>query len=386
MTAHHLVAVWNPAYAANAMEAHLGVLLSLVREWREGRCDDESVYVWWGKIRSENRQQRLKRDEELQVIARELADDQDRELQLYLTDYRSLYVGRVDEISWEEMSAADPSHTPAYYRESGRDCDCWFQLGDIRRLVADDTVAVVEELRQLRNVHYNDRPVSLYGGMVDLPLVVTRPDGRRFFDDDACAVLPEGQLWVEFDAESGGLGLMQRDLRENLFGDQVWLSLEPVSRTFVATAEKIFRDHRGDESLDFQAVLGPLGKAVEVEANARLRQALRGAPDAARRANVDGQTVDLRQGRPLSLGQLAHAIGGERALNDYLTRSLEHGAWFAGQLPAILDALAQERNPGSHATRIPRDTARKWREQIIGVGCEGVLPALARCRVKGEGR
>jgi len=382
MTAHHLVAVWNPAYAANAMEAHLSVLLSRVRDWREKKGDEEGIYVWWGKIRSENRQQRLKRDEQLRAIAVELAEDANRELQLYLTDYRSLYVGRVDGISWEDVSSTDPGHTPTYYRDSGRECDCWFELGDIRRLVADDTIAVVEELRLLRNVHYNDRPVSLYGGMVDLPLVVTRPDGRFFFDDDACAVLPEGQLWVEFDAESGGLGLMQRDLRENLFGDTVWLSLEPVSRTFVATAEKIFRDHRGDESLDFQAVLGPLSKAVEVEANARLRQALKAAPDAARRANIDGETVDLRGGRPLSLGQLAHAIGGEKALNDHLARTLENGGWFAGQLPAILDALAGERNPGSHATRIPRDTARRWREQIVGVGCEGVLAALAKCRVR----
>jgi len=36
---------------------------------------------------------------------------------------------------------------------------------------------VIEQLRQLRNVRYHDQRVSLYGGMVDLPLVVTRPDG-----------------------------------------------------------------------------------------------------------------------------------------------------------------------------------------------------------------
>ena len=42
---------------------------------------------------------------------------------------------------------------------------------------------MIAELKVLRNVHYNDRPVSLFGGMVDLPLIVTRPDGRRFFDE-----------------------------------------------------------------------------------------------------------------------------------------------------------------------------------------------------------
>lgn len=383
MPFRHLVSVWNPAYAANAMEAHLGVLLTHVREWREGRGDEDATYVWWGKIRSENRQQRLTRDEELRAIAEEAEQDDGRELQLYLTDYRSLYVGRVDRISWDDQARGDPIHTPGYYQREGRLCDCWFQLGDIRRLVADDTIAVVEELRLLRNVHYHDRPVSLYGGMVDLPLVVTRPDGRRYFDDAAYAVLPEGQLWVEFDAESGGLGLMQRELRENLFGDTVWLSLEPVSRIFVATAEKLYRDHRGDETLDFHAVLGPLCKAVEVEVNTRLRQALAAAPPAARRANLEGQTVDLLAAGPLTLGQLAHAIGGERELNAWLARSLENGPWFAGSLPAILEALAGDRNPGSHGARIVREVARRWREQIAGIGCEGVLAGLTRCRPRG---
>jgi hypothetical protein len=38
----------------------------------------------------------------------------------------------------------------------------------VRRL----TIAVVEELKHLRNTRYADRPLSLYGGMVDLPLIV----------------------------------------------------------------------------------------------------------------------------------------------------------------------------------------------------------------------
>lgn len=44
---------------------------------------------------------------------------------------------------------------------------------------------MIAELRALRNLGYNDKPVSLYGGMVDLPLVVYRPDNRRFFDREA---------------------------------------------------------------------------------------------------------------------------------------------------------------------------------------------------------
>jgi len=63
-------------------------------------------------------------------------------------------------------------HVPAYYE--GHACDFWFRLFDVRRLVSDDTPAVIEEAAKLRNAGYHDRPVSLYGGMVDAPLLVHR--------------------------------------------------------------------------------------------------------------------------------------------------------------------------------------------------------------------
>ena len=33
---------------------------------------------------------------------------------------------------------------------------------------------------------------------------------------------------------------MERELRENLLGDDAWIALDPAARTFIATAEKIF--------------------------------------------------------------------------------------------------------------------------------------------------
>ncbi len=152
-TPRHLLTVWNPSYASNAMEAHLGVLLDRIRDWREQRGDEDDVYVWWGKIRSENRQQGMARDGELHALEAELEDAGAPEVQLYLTDYRSLYVADLEQISWEDQSALDPAHVPAYYRKDNRLCDCWFQLRDIRRLVADDATAVIQELKLLRNVH-----------------------------------------------------------------------------------------------------------------------------------------------------------------------------------------------------------------------------------------
>lgn len=199
----HLVDVWNPAYASDAMTAHVGVLLEAARRWNSRETETETEpYVWWGKVRSLNRQQGLKHLPQVLEIAAELAGDEARECHLYLTDYRSLYVGHVDEIAADDVRLSDREHVPAYYAEGGLECDFWYKLLDIRRLVADDTPVVIAKLKALRNLGYNDRPVSLYGGMVDLPLVVYRPDQESFFDPDDRSPIRDDRLWAEVDAEA----------------------------------------------------------------------------------------------------------------------------------------------------------------------------------------
>jgi hypothetical protein len=181
----HAVSVWNPSYtSSDAMDAHLAVLLAHARHARESEASDDT-YVWWGKLRSKNRQQdELVNEQDLLQIEADLAAEgtTDREVHLYLTGYRSLYVGHIDEITRDPVATTDPGHVPRYYIDGAFDCDCWFRVLDLRRIVSDDLLGVIQELKQLQNVHYFDKPVSLYGGMVNLPLVVTRPDGARFFD------------------------------------------------------------------------------------------------------------------------------------------------------------------------------------------------------------
>jgi hypothetical protein len=376
----HLVTVWNPSYASNAMDEHLRVLRDWGRRYTEREVGDDDVYVWWGKVKSFNRQQPLANLADALAVG---SQEEDGEMHLYLTDYSALYVGELIEVTDAELPEAESKHVPAYYRDRDLRCDLWFKLGDIRRLVVDDTLGVVEELKKLRNVHYNDRPVSIYGGMVNLPLVVTRPDGAEFFDPEQREALAGDKLWAEFDAERGsGIARVERDLRENRFGDALWYALESAARTFVATGERLYREHRDDPAFDFAPVLTSFAKAIEVQTNSVLHRALAKLPREARLANLGGQTVDLSAHRALSLGELAHVIRGEQALNEGLGRVLDDRGWFRGSLPAILAELADARNPGAHSAVVDRATATHWRNRLVGIGCEGDLVSLAKARVK----
>lgn len=382
---HHLLAVWNPTYASDAMEAHLGVLLDLARRHDAHELDDDELYVWWGKVRSSNRLQALPHLDDVLALAPRIGeedDDDPPELHLYLTDYQSLYVADIADITTTDVSG-DAAHVPAYYRADGRSCDCWFRLRDIRLIVANDMRGVSAELRHLRNVRYHDKPVSLYGGMVELPLIVTRDEARRFFDPDERERLTDGALWAEWDAErQGGVGEMERELRENRFGDALWQALDFATRRFLATAERTFRDHHADAAFDFAPVLASFAKALEVQCNLVLARAARRMSDGERRAHLGDRTVDVACCRALGLGELARVIGGERELDLALQRLLENGAWFAGSLPAIVEAFREVRNDGVHASRVDRETASRWRNQLIGVGCEGEFVKLAKVKLK----
>ena len=380
MKPQHLVTVWNPAYATNPLEAHLRMLLDWDAEESKGACTPDDVYVWWGKVRSNNRQQPMPHLAD--VLALEANADDERETQLYLTDFRSLYVAHVLNISAKDPRTTDAPHVPEYYDKQSLNCDCWFALRDIRVLVRDDLESTTAELAKLRNTRYSDRPVSIYGGMVDLPLLVSRPDGRHFFNEQDCELLTDGALWARFDAEQGGVGALEATLRDDHFGATAWSALDPSARRFIAMAERTMREHRGDPAADLSQVLVGYGKAIEAQVNELLRAVMRNAPDAARRVKIKDATRLLPEALPLTLGQIGFALGGEIDLGTYLRRVVENGAWFTGAFPAIIDEFAVARNPAAHGEWVERETVIGWRNRMLGVGVDSVIGRLAAVRAK----
>ena len=383
---HHLVTVWNPSYADDAMDAHLRVFLKWARKAAEDDLDPADVYVWWAKLRSPNRHEPL--PHAAAVLALQDQIDEGAETHLYLTDYRSLYVGHLLEVTEDAVPEEWPverAHMPAYYE--GRPADFWFRLHDLRRLVANDTPATIEELRALRNIRYHDRPVSLYGGMVELPLIVTREEEAGWFADRD--VLTGGTTWAERDARlRSETERLSGELRDNLLGPVLWHAMEPASRTFLAAAEAVFRARRGDPDFDCSGPALEYAKAVETELNALLFPALRGvlqgSPPAEREIHVDGRRLDL--GAPVphqTLGTLRNLLEHEGTVRGTLERALRHDAsWLKDQLPYRLKRLVELRNPAAHSEPVSADVLAHEREAIVGIGQEGLLVRLVRAKLR----
>lgn len=381
-TARHLLTLWNPSYADSIMDAHLDVLLSWAERCGPGGVEEDDLYVWWAKIKSPNRQQPLPHISEILELQQQI--EAGEETHLYLTDYRSLYVADLDEITDEDVLEETPDeieHMPSYYR--GKQADFWFRLNDIRLLVADDTVGVIEELKKLRNERYHGRPVSLYGGMVELPLIVSRDQPVTWFGDTREVT---GQvLWAQQDAAlRGATEKMAEELRDNLIGRKLWIVLEPSTRNFLATAEAVFRARRNDPRFDFSAPGIEYAKAVETELNSLLfpllRHLLRTRPPAEREVRVDARVLDLGGHVPhQTIGALRKLLRHEATIRTQMKKALSHESalWMCEAVPDRLSLLAELRNPSAHGGRASREAISDLRDEVLGIGTEGLITKLA---------
>ena len=65
---HHLLTVWNPTYSDDALDAHLSVLLDWAHRRGVGEAEPDDIFVWWGRIRSKNREGRLPHHERVLAL------------------------------------------------------------------------------------------------------------------------------------------------------------------------------------------------------------------------------------------------------------------------------------------------------------------------------
>lgn len=179
---------------------------------------------------------------------------------------------------------------------------------------------------------------------------------------------------------------MARELRDNLIGRRLWITLESATRNFLASAEAVFRARRDDPRFDFSGPAIEYAKAVETELNSLifpvLRRALRKSPPAEREVAIEGRRLDL--GGDVghqSLGMLKNLLQRNDIVRGALRRQLPgDAAWLLDALPAQLAGLVGLRNPAAHGGRASREAVSDVREEVLGVGMEGVIARLGRVR------
>lgn len=384
----HLMTVWNPSYGDDIMDQHIAVLLEQGEKLKSGEAAIGDVYTWWAKVRSPRRRESLPHLTDILALQEQI--DSGAETHLYLTDFQSLYVGWLDRLTEENilLDEGEKENIPSYYFNGKWPIDFWLRLKDIRCIVQDDTLSTNDELRKLLNLRYEKNPVSIYGGILETPLIVQRKRPRSWFAgrDE----LTNERLWAEFDSDiRGPTATVAKELRDNLFGRMLWSRLEPESQRFLAAGEAVFRTHKNDPSFDFSVPLVECCKTVETELNALLfppiREKLKDEPPAKRIVpGNEKYEIDLGgEVRHQTLGSIHYLLKDSEFFKKAVRTAIGSGStWILEQLPDRLAGLKQIRNPGAHKRSFNLEEVDAHRNEILGIGCEGLIVEILRAKMR----
>ncbi len=165
--------------------------------------------------------------------------------------------------------------------------------------------------------------------------------------------------------------------------------LEPTTRSFLASAEAVFRARRNDPQFDFSGPAIEYAKAVETELNAlifpALRRVLKSRQPNQREVRGPEGRMDLGGRVPhQSLGSVKVLLEREGIVQRGLRQTLNSAdaGWLLGELPHQLGPLSELRNPAAHRAVVPREETSRLREGVLGIGHEGLLVRIARARMR----
>jgi len=129
-------------------------------------------------------------------------------------------------------------------------------------------------------------------------------------------------------------------------------------------------------------------KAVETELNALLfpamRKILSGHRKADRSVLLDNRPIDLGQKvPPQGLGAIHLMLDKKPLVATAVRKALPNDqAWILSELPHRLRRIMDLRNPAAHSQACTRDQVGARRQEILGIGHEGIIVRLGRAKVR----
>ena len=236
----NILILYNPYYNKTVIEDHLAIL-------------KERGITAFGKIRSKLRDQEHPNEEKLDDIFEEVSKDSP--LQLFLTDYNSMYVAQV--ISVTKNIKFIP--TPEYYKEL--DVEYWFVFDDLRLIAHKDFETIRDKvLANFKAVNYNNHTYAIYGNPYVYPMQVTMKEEIDYFEKEDVNYKYYTDIFKSKEHIE-----MKRSLVDFNFGSSAFYSLTPNSQDNIISAELEYMQNRNNPLYDFSSVVVKYSKAVELE-------------------------------------------------------------------------------------------------------------------------
>jgi hypothetical protein len=370
---HNLLILYNPYYNQEMLEDHVRIL---------GAYEDMTqARVGLGKIRSKMRDYEHSRGERIDALYGAISPQSP--LQLYLTDFSSMYVCYVEEVADVLPEGVD---APEYYAQL--DVEKWFVVSDIREIARNDFEYVRDQvLVGLTTPNYGNHTYALYGNRYDYPLEVEQKEPLHYFESFHTGKRHFGKVF-----KSSTYAALQQDLIHYVYGREILYAMHPDSMESIIHAEMVYAEHRENATYDFASVVVQYAKAFENELYyflRRLFEKLMGYDSALESIGYQVQgrefvLYDYLSQKP-NMGTNKYLLGNNSiykaytAYYDYKTHATLLNL-LKYDIKHAINTIQSIRNEASHGGSISKAECQEVRAVMLGIGRESIMSTMMKAR------
>ena len=298
-------------------------------------------------------------------------------LQLFLTDYASLYVAKVVKIA----ENADESIIPSYYKDKKLSVEGFFIIEDLRELVRDDFVSVRDEyLANFTTPDYDNHTYALYGNAYVYPLIIEQKQHFAYFEGDERHFL---QLF-----KSAEFLRQKQVLADYTFGERYLYAMNPDSFDNLIYAELEFHACKGDRLYDFSSVVLRYAKCFESECYLLVKRLIsvlsqRDESILSLTFTQMGKSFEVRSllTNKAMLGAYNHLI--DSLLKAHIKEHLsDEFVNVCRKLSKQIAFIQRVRNPAAHTECTSFEQANNLRARLVGVATQSVLVMMIKARTE----
>lgn len=355
----NILILYNPYYQDDVIEQHLKVLI-------------EREIVAFGKIKAKFRDMKNDFSNELENIYANTSEE--NFLQLFLTDYSSLFVAKVVAVSSEDES----NIAPIYYKEKTLDVEKWFIIRDIRELVRDDFNSVRDNfLSNFTTPNFNNRTYTIYGNAYVYPLIVEQKSKVNYFESG-------DKFYPDIYKSSEFLNIKDSLIRYS-FGKYVINLMHPDSIENIISAEMEYNANVQNPLYDFSAVVVKYSKTIEQEiyafAKTLFAWMIRKNPKIAKIEysiqEIKYTIADIFAHKP-NLGTYKFLF--KNYMVQDLVSDTPMATYISKNLPNSISSLQDIRNETVHQKPPKFSDVVSLRAKILGIGRDSILAKIVKAK------
>ena len=359
----NILILYNPYYNKNVIEEHLEIL-------------QKNSIVAFGKVKSKLNDTNHPNEEKLEHIYSEVSKE--NSLQLFLTDYNSIYVANVISVTPDKTILVK---APKYY--DNFDVEMWYVFDDLRLIIHNNFELVRDKvLANFKAVNYNNETYAVYGNPYVYPMEVVMKEEIDYFQKD-----DESFKYFTNIFKSSEHLQMRENLIDFNFGTTNFYNLSPNSQDNIVSAEMEYKQNKQNPLYDFSSVVVKYSKAVEDELYRFLRvlflyliqkESHIGEFD----YQVQGikfKLKDIDKNKP-NFGTYKYLLKQQdikNAIYDYLEdRAIK--PFILYNIPKFINTIQNIRNESVHGNTISLSECEHIRKEVVGIGQSGILNELLK--------